>query len=56
MTGGTVSAPLAGGSLGALINAGLMGADGSAGIPVAGVARAYVAAVEGAARGEIVRP
>ncbi|MEO3755479.1 short chain dehydrogenase [Streptomyces sp. B6B3] len=87
LTGGTFSAPLAGGSLGALINAGLegfvrnaaaelprglrinlvspgwiaetlerMGADGSAGTPVAEVARAYVAAVEGTARGEIVRP
>jgi NAD(P)-dependent dehydrogenase (short-subunit alcohol dehydrogenase family) len=87
LTGGTFSAPLAGGSLGALINSGLegfvrnaaaelprglrlnlvspgwisetlerMGADGSAGTPVAEVARAYVAAVEGTATGETVRP
>ncbi|KUL23865.1 short chain dehydrogenase [Streptomyces regalis] len=87
LTGGTFSAPLAGGSLGALINAGLegfvrnaaaelprglrinvvspgwvketlegMGADGVDGTPVAEVAEAYVAAVEGAAQGRTMRP
>ncbi|MFC9426228.1 short chain dehydrogenase [Streptomyces sp. NPDC056987] len=33
-----------------------MGADGAAGTPVSEVARAYVEAVEGTARGRIVRP
>ncbi|MFE2941349.1 hypothetical protein ACFXKG_20130 [Streptomyces sp. NPDC059255] len=33
-----------------------MGADGAAGTPVSEVDRAYVAAVEGTARGRIVRP
>ncbi|MFT2018245.1 short chain dehydrogenase [Streptomyces sp. 796.1] len=87
LTGGTFTAPLAGASLGALINSGLegfvrnaaselprglrlnvispgwisetlesMGADGSTGTPVAEVARAYVAAVEGDAQGQTVRP
>ncbi|MGP3971934.1 short chain dehydrogenase [Streptomyces sp. 6N223] len=87
LTGGTFSAPMPGGSLGALINAGLegfvrnaaaelprglrinlvspgwiretlegMGADGAAGIPAAEVARAYVEAVEGTARGRTIRP
>ncbi|WP_329172349.1 short chain dehydrogenase [Streptomyces sp. NBC_01477] len=87
LTGGTFSAPMAGGSLGALVNSGLegfvrnaagelprglrinlvspgwiretlegMGADGSAGTPAAEVARAYVAAVEGGAQGQTVRP
>ncbi|MEU8999635.1 short chain dehydrogenase [Streptomyces caniferus] len=86
LTGGTFPAPLAGGSLGALVNAGLegfvrnaadelprrlrinlispgwiketlerMGADGTDGTPVAEVARAYVAAVEGAVHGETMR-
>ncbi|WP_329126630.1 short chain dehydrogenase [Streptomyces caniferus] len=86
LTGGTFPAPLAGGSLGALINTGLegfvrnaadelprrlrinlispgwiketlerMGADGTDGTPVAEVARAYVAAVEGAVHGETMR-
>ncbi|MDX3853392.1 short chain dehydrogenase [Streptomyces sp. AK02-01A] len=87
LTGGTFSAPMPGGSLGALINAGLegfvhnaaselprdlrinlispgwiketlegMGADAAGGTPVAEVARAYVQAVEGSARGRTVRP
>lgn len=87
LTGGTFSAPLEGGSLGALINAGLegfvrnaadelprrlrinlispgwiketlesMGMDGADGTPVREVARAYVAAVEGAAQGQTIRP
>ncbi|MFG2490416.1 short chain dehydrogenase [Streptomyces caniferus] len=86
LTGGTFPAPLAGGSLGALVNTGLegfvrnaadelprrlrinlispgwiketlerMGADGTDGTPVAEVARAYVAAVEGAVHGETMR-
>ncbi|MER0485035.1 short chain dehydrogenase [Streptomyces sp. Edi2] len=86
LTGGTFSAPLEGGSLGALINAGLegfvrnaadelprrlrinlvspgwiketlesMGMDGDDGTPVREVARAYVAAVEGAAQGQTIR-
>lgn len=87
LTGGTFPAPLAGGSLGALVNTGLegfvrnaadelprrlrinlispgwiketlerMGADGTDGTPVAEVARAYVAAVEGAVQGATMRP
>ncbi|MGP4109549.1 short chain dehydrogenase [Streptomyces sp. 4N509B] len=87
LTGGTFAAPLAGGSLGALVNAGLegfvrnaaselprglrvnlvspgwvretlegMGADGADGTPAAVVARAYVTAVEGDARGQVLRP
>jgi NAD(P)-dependent dehydrogenase (short-subunit alcohol dehydrogenase family) len=87
LTGGTFSAALAGGSLGALINSGLegfvrnaagelprglrinlispgwiketleaMGEDGTSGTPVAEVAKAYVAAVEGAAQGQTIRP
>ncbi|MFJ6571213.1 short chain dehydrogenase [Streptomyces sp. NPDC091292] len=87
LTGGTFPGPLAGGSLGALINSGLegfvgnaadelprglrinlispgwiretlesMGADPADGTPVSEVARAYVEAVEGSARGRIVRP
>ncbi|WP_059008270.1 short chain dehydrogenase [Streptomyces specialis] len=87
LTGGTFAAPLAGGSLGALINSGLegfvrnaaselprglrvnlvspgwvketleaMGADAAAGTPVSEVARAYVEAVEGTARGRTLRP
>ncbi|MGP3965477.1 short chain dehydrogenase [Nonomuraea sp. 3N208] len=87
LTGGTFAAPLAGGSLGALINAGLegfvrnaaaelprglrinlispgwiretlesMGLDGADGTPAADVARAYVAAVEGTAQGQIIVP
>ncbi|TXS12607.1 MULTISPECIES: short chain dehydrogenase [unclassified Streptomyces] len=87
LTGGTFSTPLAGGSLGALVNTGLegfvhnaaselprrlrlnlispgwiketlesMGADGSDGTPVSEVARAYVAAVEGTAQGQTIRP
>jgi hypothetical protein len=33
-----------------------LGMDGTAGTPVADVARAYVEAVEGTARGETIRP
>ncbi|WP_343950286.1 short chain dehydrogenase [Nonomuraea longicatena] len=87
LTGGTFSSPLAGGSLGALVNAGLegfvrnsaselprnlrinvispgwiretlvsLGMDPADGTPASEVARAYVAAVEGTAQGQIVRP
>ncbi|MEU9331754.1 short chain dehydrogenase [Streptomyces sp. NPDC048290] len=87
LTGGTFAEPLAGGSLGALVNGGLegfvrnadpelprgvrinlvapgwiretlqaMGRDGSGGTPVAEVATAYVTAVEGDGRGQILRP
>ncbi|MFE7132679.1 short chain dehydrogenase [Streptomyces sp. NPDC057638] len=87
LTGGTFAAPLADGSLGALINAGLEGfvrnaaaemprglrinlispgwiaetlakldMDPAGGTPAAEVARAYVAAVEGDARGRTLRP
>ncbi|MDT0264709.1 short chain dehydrogenase [Streptomyces sp. DSM 44915] len=87
LTGGTFPGPLAGGSLGALVNSGLagfvrnaaselprgprlnlvspgwvretlesLGEDGTDGTPVAEVARAYVTAVEGTARGQVLRP
>jgi NAD(P)-dependent dehydrogenase (short-subunit alcohol dehydrogenase family) len=87
LTGGTFAEPLAGGSLGALINSGLegfvgnaaaelprrlrinvvspgwisetlrsMGEDGAGGTPVAEVAQAFVAAVEGTAQGRTFRP
>ncbi|WEV24863.1 short chain dehydrogenase [Streptomyces sp. 71268] len=86
LTGGTFATPLAGGSLGALINTGLegfvrntaaelprglrinlispgwisetladLGRDGADGTPVARVAEAYVAAVEGTMQGQVWR-